>query len=52
MRFLVNECTGPAVAPWLREQKYEVFFVYENARGMRDEEILFKAFSENWILLT
>jgi len=34
MRFLVDECTGPAVAEWLRNQKHEVFSVFEEARGM------------------
>lgn len=52
MRFLVDECTGPAVARWLREQKYEVFSVYEEARGMDDDEVIAKAFAENWILVT
>jgi len=52
MRFLVDECTGPAVARWLRQQGYEVFSVYEEARGMEDDDILQKAFSENWILIT
>jgi predicted nuclease of predicted toxin-antitoxin system len=27
MRFLVDECTGPAVARWLREQGHDVFSV-------------------------
>ena len=40
MRFLVDECTGPAVARWLRRQGHEVFFVYEEARGMEDEGIM------------
>ena len=52
MRFLVDECTGPAVARWLREQKYEVFSVYDEARGMRDDDIIKKAADENWILVT
>lgn len=52
MRFLVDECTGPAVAHWLRQQGYEVFSVFEQARGMRDEAIIQKAVSENWILIT
>lgn len=52
MRFLVDECTGPVVARWLREQKYEVFSVYEEARGMDDDEIIQKAFTENWVLIT
>lgn len=52
MRFLVDECTGPAVARWLRNQQHEVFSVYEAARGMADEEVIQKAYNENWILVT
>jgi len=52
MRFLVDECTGPAVAAWLRRQNHEVFSVFEQSRGMNDEDIIQKAASENWILLT
>ncbi len=52
MRFLVDECTGPAVARWLRDQSHEVFSVYEEARGTSDNDILDKAYSENWILIT
>jgi predicted nuclease of predicted toxin-antitoxin system len=52
MRFLVDECTGPAVARWLREQQHEVFSVYEEARGMDDDDVIQKAFDENWILIT
>ena len=52
MRFLVDECTGPAVARWLRQQNHEVFSVYEEARGIEDDEIIQKASDENWILIT
>ena len=52
MRFLVDECTGPAVANWLRQKGYEVFSVYEQARGTTDDEIIAKANSEKWILIT
>ncbi len=52
MRFLVDECTGPAVAHWLRERSYDVFCVYDSARGLPDDEVLHKAYSENWILIT
>ncbi len=52
MRFLVDECTGPAVAEWLRGQGYEVFSVYDEARGLDDEAIIQKALAENWILIT
>ena len=52
MRFLVDECTGARVARWLKEQGYEVFSVYEQARGITDDLIIKKAFDENWILIT
>ena len=52
MRLLVDECTGPAVARWLRGQQHEVFSVYEQARGMDDDDIIQKAFEEDWILIT
>ena len=52
MRFLVDECTGPAVARWLREQQHDVFSVYEQARGMDDGEIVRNAFAEKRILIT
>jgi len=52
MRFLVDECTGPKFARWLKEQGYEVFSVYEEARGMTDDQIIEKANAEGWILIT
>ncbi len=52
MRVPVDECTGPAVAKWLRQQGYEVFSVYEQARGMDDDEFFEKADAENRILIT
>jgi predicted nuclease of predicted toxin-antitoxin system len=52
MRFLVDECTGPAVARWLVDQGHEVLSVYEEARGIQDDDIMQKVFEENWILIT
>jgi len=52
MRFLVDECTGPAVARWLRSQHHEVFSIFEEARGMGDDDIIKKAHAENWIVIT
>ena len=52
MRFLVDECTGPAVAKWLRGDGHEVFSVFDEANGIADEVILTKAHAENWILIT
>ena len=37
---------------WLRQRGYEVFSVYEQARGIADDEIIAKANSEKWILIT
>ena len=42
MRFLVDESTGPRVARWLREQGHDVFSVYEQSRGIADDEVIQK----------
>jgi predicted nuclease of predicted toxin-antitoxin system len=52
MRFLVDESTGPAVAHWLRGQGHTVFSVHDEARGVDDDEVIQKAFVEDWILIT
>jgi len=52
MRFLVDECTGPRVAQWLREAGHDVFSVYEQARGLDDETVIQQADRESRILIT
>ena len=52
MRFIVDECAGPAVAEWLRGLGHEVLSVYDEARGISDDEILDKAVAETRILIT
>jgi predicted nuclease of predicted toxin-antitoxin system len=52
MRFLVDECTGPAVARWLKGDGHEVYSVFDQARGMDDDAVIRKAHDENWILIT
>jgi len=52
MRFLVDECTGPAVAHWLEQQGHDVFSVYERARGTDDDRVLEIAQAEGRILIT
>ena len=52
MRFLVDECTGPNAADWLRAQGHDVFSVHQQSRGASDDFLLRKAYSENWILVT
>lgn len=52
MRFLVDECTGPAVAKWLRLQSHDVYSVFDDARGMSDDDILKVAIDDDRILIT
>ena len=52
MRFLVDECTGPAVARYLRDRGHDVFSVYEQARGISDDEVIAQALAEERILVT
>jgi predicted nuclease of predicted toxin-antitoxin system len=52
MRFLVDECSGPKLAAWLSNEGFEVFSVYDQARGADDDYVILKAFAEDWILIT
>ncbi len=50
MRFIVDECTGHAVARWLRTQGHDVFSVYDEARGLDDDENIRKAYNGKIII--
>ena len=39
MRFLVDECIGSKVAAWLRGEGHEVFSVFDEARGIEDNQV-------------
>ena len=52
MRFLVDECTGPVVAHWLKEQRHDVLSVYDELRGESDDHIIRRAHTETRILIT
>jgi len=52
MRFLVDECTGPRVAEWLREQGHEVVSVFDDKRGLDDDRVLKTSLAEDRILVT
>ncbi len=52
MRFLVDECTGHAVAQWLRRQNHDVVSVFDEIRGADDRKVIQKAFEQNRILIT
>lgn len=38
MRFLVDECTGPKVAAWLRGEGHEVFSVFSVSTNSKELE--------------
>lgn len=52
MRFVVDECTGPAVASWLRGSGHDVVSIYDDAPRMLDEDILPLAVREDRIIVT
>ena len=52
MRLLVDECVGPPVVRWLRENNYDAISAFEDCRGWEDESILEKACSEGRIVVT
>ena len=52
MRFMVDACTGPSVAGWLRSIGHIVFSVHEEARGETDDAVLARARRGNYILIT
>ena len=43
---------APAVARWLKSRGHEVFSVFDDARGLDDNDVIGKAHAENWILVT
>jgi len=52
MRFIVDECVGPAVANWLGERGHDVFSVYDQSRGIQDSRVMSIAATERRILIT
>jgi len=52
VKFIIDENIGPKVAKWLRELQYDVISIYEEFRGLDDEQILRKSVKENRILIT
>jgi len=52
MQFLIDECTGPTVADWLKSQGHDVVSVYNQLRGIDDDEVIQKCIDENRILVT
>ncbi|MBA4179937.1 MAG: hypothetical protein C0506_05045 [Anaerolinea sp.] len=52
MRFVVDECTGPAVARYLMGLGHDVVSVFDAARGVDDDRVLQLAVELRSILIT
>lgn len=52
MRFVVDECTGPAVAVWLVEQGHDLYAVSLSSPGWKDTDVLAKAVTGQRIVIT
>jgi predicted nuclease of predicted toxin-antitoxin system len=52
MRFLVDECCGPVVAKWLREQGHDARRVADISPGLDDANVLELAHAEDRVLIT
>jgi predicted nuclease of predicted toxin-antitoxin system len=52
VKFIVDENLGSRVARWLKEHQHDVISIYEEFRGLDDDEILRKSVEENRILIT
>ncbi len=52
MRFLVDSCVSSFAVKDLREAGFEVLWIPEKGYDPGDKEIIQKAFSENYILIT
>ncbi|MDD5616163.1 MAG: DUF5615 family PIN-like protein [Candidatus Methanoperedens sp.] len=48
----MDECTGHAVAEWLRQQDHDVVSVFDEIRGAEDRDVINKAYEQNRILIT
>jgi hypothetical protein len=52
LRFLVDECTGPAVTRWLSTQGHDVLSIFHTDRAAHDAAILTRALAEDRIVVT
>jgi predicted nuclease of predicted toxin-antitoxin system len=50
--FLADECCDTGLVASLREHGHDVFYVLEENAGATDDEILWRAYNENRILIT
>ena len=49
---MIDECVGPTVTRWLRQEGHEVGSVFEEARGATDDALVRQASREHRVLVT
>jgi predicted nuclease of predicted toxin-antitoxin system len=52
VKFVVDECTGPKVAKWLRQEGHDVISIFDDARGADDDRVLELAYNDGRVLVT
>ncbi|MEM1094120.1 MAG: DUF5615 family PIN-like protein [Bacteroidota bacterium] len=52
MKFVVDECTGPAVAAWLRDLGHDVVSIHDEKPGADDSTVVALALEEERILVS
>ena len=52
MKFVVDECAGPTLAGWLQSRGHEVVSVFDEHRGISDDQVLFMANASGSIIIT
>ncbi len=52
LKFVVDECVGPAVASWLCEKGSHVISIYDSFPSVSDTEVLNMAVAESAVLIT
>ncbi len=51
-KFIVDECTGPAIAEWLNSNGFETISIFNAFRGSKDTDILAMAIKNGCIIIT
>ncbi len=52
MKFIVDECIGPSLANWLKQNNYDAISVYDSLQSSNDKVVLEHAVKEQRILIT
>jgi predicted nuclease of predicted toxin-antitoxin system len=51
-KFIVDECTGPAIAEWLTSKGFETISIFNSFRGSKDTDILAMAIKNSCVIIT